>query len=67
MAAKYPQWVAAMDSEFHSLLRQQTWSLVFPPVDKNTVTYKWVYKLKRNSDGTIAKYKARLVARGFFQ
>ena len=28
---------------------------------------KWVFKIKRNSDGTIAKYKARLVARGFSQ
>ena len=47
-----------MDSEFHSLLRQQTWSLVSPPTDKNIVTCKWVYKLKRNCDGIIVRYKA---------
>ena len=63
MATRFPQWVAAMDSKFHSLLKQQTWSLVPPPTDKNVVTCKWVYKLKRNNDGTIARYKAWLIAR----
>jgi hypothetical protein len=28
---------------------------------------RWVYKLKRHSDGTIARYKARLVAKGYHQ
>ena len=54
-----------MDSEFYSLLKQQTWSLVPPLVDKNVVTCKWVYKLKRHSDGTITRYKARLVVKGY--
>ena len=67
VAIKYPQWVTAMDSEFQSLLKQETRSLVPPLADKNIVTCKWVFKLKRNSDGTIAKYKARLVARGYLQ
>ena len=62
-AIKYPQLVAAMDSKFQSLLRQNTWSLVPPPADKNIVTCKWVFKLKRHSDGPIARYKARLVVR----
>lgn len=56
-----------MDSEFRSLLKQQTWSLVPPPANKNIVTYKQMFNLKWNSDGTIAKYKARLVARGYLQ
>ena len=33
----------------------------------NLVGCKWIYKLKLNSDGTIARYKARLVTKGFHQ
>ena len=52
-----------MDDEFHSLQKQHTWSSVPLPPHKNVVTCKWVYKLKRHSDGSIARYKARLVAK----
>jgi hypothetical protein len=66
-ASKYPQWCTAMDEEFSALQRQHTWSLVPLPPGKNIVGCKWVFKLKRNSDGTISRYKARLVAKGFHQ
>lgn len=35
------------------------------PIGRKPVTNKWVFKLKRNAQGEIEKYKARLVARGF--
>ena len=56
-----------MHEEFQALQKQGTWSLVPPPSTKNIVGCKWVYKLKYNSDGIIAKYKARLMAKGFHQ
>lgn len=31
-----------------------------PPSNKNIVGSKWVFKIKRHSDGTITRYKARL-------
>ncbi len=67
VACQYPQWQAAMTSEYDALQCQATWTLVPPSSDQNLVGCWWVYKLKRNSDGTIARYKARLVAKGYHQ
>ena len=56
-----PKWVAAMNLEHQALLRNKTWHLVPPPKSKNIVGCKWVYKVKRKADGTVDRYKARLV------
>ena len=57
-----------MAAEFQALQRQQTWSLVpTPPYVNLVVGCKWVFKLKLNSDGSISRYKSRLVAKGFHQ
>ena len=37
------------------------------PSGKNVVGCKWSFKIKRNSDGSLARYKARLVAKGYLQ
>jgi hypothetical protein len=66
-AVSIPEWCAAMDSEFQSLLKNETWSLCSLPPDKNVVPCKWVFKLKRRPDGSIEHHKARLVAVGYLQ
>lgn len=61
------RWVAAMDSDYSALMKNETWRLVPPPRNKNVIRCKWVYKVKKKGDGTIDRYKARLVAKGFKQ
>uniref|UniRef100_A0A2N9ECM1 BHLH domain-containing protein n=1 Tax=Fagus sylvatica TaxID=28930 RepID=A0A2N9ECM1_FAGSY len=67
IASKIPEWIAAMRDEFDALQRQNTWSLVPQSAGHNVIGCRWVFKLKRNSDGSISHYKARLVAKGFHQ
>lgn len=60
-------WFQAMKSEYDTLMTNGTWSLV-PKSDKQKIIgNKWVYRVKYNTDGSIAKYKVRLVATGFQQ
>ena len=56
-----------MESEFTALQQNATWTLVPKPPGQNIISCKWVFKIKENPDGSIDKYKARLVARGLSQ
>ena len=44
-----------------------TWSVVPLPLGKHTIGYKWVYKIKFRSNGSVDRYKARLVTKGYTQ
>jgi histone deacetylase 1/2 len=61
------RWVAAMNNEHTTLLKNKTWHLVPPPKGKNIIGCKWVYKIKKKTNGSIDRYKARLVAKGYKQ
>lgn len=55
------KWVEAMNGELSALEENDTWSITdFPPV-KQAIACKWLYKIKYNTDGSVNRYKARLV------
>jgi hypothetical protein len=56
-----------MQDEFSALLANHTWDLVQRPPRSNVVTGKWVFKHKFKADGSLERYKARWVLRGFTQ
>jgi hypothetical protein len=51
-----------MSAELQALHRTCTWEIVPLPSHVVPITCKWVYKLKTKADGSIERYKARLVA-----
>ena len=57
----------AVNSEVESILNNHTWELVDLPPGNKPLGYKWIFKRKLKDDGTIDKYKARLVVKGFRQ
>lgn len=61
------KWVQAMDEEFDSLHKNQTWDLARPPANRKVVGSKWTYKIKETASGEIVRYKARLVVQEFTQ
>jgi hypothetical protein len=66
-ADKYVAWHDAMCDEIKALQSNHTWSLVPFHPSMNVVGSRWVYRIKHRIDGSIKRYKARLVARGFTQ
>ena len=56
-----------MSSEFNSTTENHTWDLVSVTETMNIVGCRWVFTIKYHPDGSIDKYKARIVAKGFHQ
>jgi Reverse transcriptase (RNA-dependent DNA polymerase) len=67
VAKTIPIWCTTMKEELEALEKNKTWTLMSLPKGKKLVGCKWVYKIKYNSDGTIERHKARLVAKDFTQ
>ena len=56
-----------MLEEYSSIMKNDVWEVVLRPEGKSVVTSRWLYKVKHAADGSIEKFKARFVARGFSQ
>ena len=56
-----------MSDEYDALVRNSTWELVPPNSSQNVVGRKWVFRTKYLPDGSVDRFKALLVAKGFHQ
>jgi len=66
-ASKHSCWQQAMQDELNALATNNTWTISSLPPDKTAIGCRWIYKIKYKSDGSIDKYKARLISKGYTQ
>ena len=69
-ALRSPQaksWKKATDSEYQSLIDNNTWDVVELPEGREAIGCKWVFKIKYDGEGKIEWFKSRLVAKGYVQ
>lgn len=53
-----------MEEELDQIKKNNTWTLVPRPKNKIVIGTKWVFRIKLNEDGQVARNKARLVCKG---
>ena len=64
----WSEWEKAINSKLDSLIQRQVFGPVVPtPPDTHLTDYKWTFVKKRNAQGEVARYKSRLVAKGYTQ
>ena len=60
-------WMAIMQEEIEDLHKSQTWELVALPKGRKAIGNKWIYKIKRDDNDQVERYRARLVVKGYTQ
>ncbi|GKB36047.1 ribonuclease H-like domain-containing protein [Tanacetum coccineum] len=67
LALSDPHWRNAMYDEYNALIKNGTWVLIPRPSGANIVWCLWLFRHKFHADGSLSRYKARLVANGSSQ
>ena len=66
-AAQHQVWVDAMVEEYSSIMTNDVWEVVPRPQERFAVGSRWIYKIKYVANGSIEKFKAKFVAKGYAQ
>ena len=66
-ALKVLEWREAINEEMRALEKSKTREVINLPREKTVVNYKWVFTIKYRSNGSLERYKARLVAKDLTQ
>ena len=67
---KVARFKEAAEDEYKSLTEMETWDLVPKsdlPKGRRIIGSRWVWDVKMNEDGSVNRFKARLVGKGFAQ
>lgn len=62
-----PKWAKAVKTEYHSLVKNGTWTFTTLPPHRKAIGFKCVFRVKKNPDGAQNKYMEHLFAKGFHQ
>ena len=60
-------WMTAMQEEIEALDKNKTWDLVSLPQGRKAIGNRWVYKIKRDANNQVERYRARLVVKDYAQ
>ncbi|XP_074299022.1 uncharacterized protein LOC141630030 [Silene latifolia] len=63
-AMKDSRWCDAMNHEIEALIRNGTWQIVGLSKSKIAIGNKWIYKVKLKANGSVERFKARLMVLG---
>ena len=66
-ALRSKEWKKARDEEMKALQRNETWDLVLFPQGKKVIGCWCIYTPKFNANGTLERFKARIVVKGYIQ
>lgn len=62
-----PMWMKAMKEEIDSIEKNGMWKLV-PKLSHTTIIgLKWMFKVKRDVNGSISKHKAKLLQKDIYK
>ena len=66
-ALENEDWIQEMNEEIEQIEKNNTWTLVPRPKDKNVIGTKWGFRNKLNENGEVKRNKERLVYKGYDQ